>query len=95
MNQFTVIEGQHNRRPDIEVFVNGLPLGLIELKNAGDEGATIWSAYAQVQTSMNGALKGTQYEVSSNTSVSGHFIASGTLAANPTVMSCTFAYKIQ
>jgi hypothetical protein len=31
VNQFTVIEGQHNRRPDIVVFVNGLPLGLIEL----------------------------------------------------------------
>jgi type I restriction enzyme R subunit len=50
VNQFTVIEGQHNRRPDIVVFVNGLPLGLIELKNAADEGATIWSAYAQFQT---------------------------------------------
>ncbi|MDP1611920.1 MAG: type I restriction endonuclease subunit R [Sulfuritalea sp.] len=50
VNQFTVIEGQHNRRPDIVVFVNGLPLGLIELKNAADEDATIWSAYAQLQT---------------------------------------------
>jgi type I restriction enzyme R subunit len=50
VNQFTVIEGQHNRRPDIVVFVNGLPLGLIELKNASDEDATIWSAYAQLQT---------------------------------------------
>ena len=50
VNQFTVIESQHNRRPDIVVFVNGLPLGLIELKNAADEDATIWSAYAQVQT---------------------------------------------
>jgi type I restriction enzyme R subunit len=50
VNQFTVIEGQHNRRPDIVVFVNGLPLALIELKNAGDEDATIWSAYAQIQT---------------------------------------------
>jgi type I restriction enzyme R subunit len=50
VNQFTVIEGQHNRRPDIVVFVNGLPLGLIELKNAADENATIWSAYAQLQT---------------------------------------------
>ena len=50
VNQFTVIEGQHNRRPDIVVFVNGLPLGLIELKNAADEDATIWSAYAQMQT---------------------------------------------
>ncbi len=50
VNQFTVIEGHHNRRPDIVVFVNGLPLGLIELKNAADEDATIWSAYAQLQT---------------------------------------------
>jgi type I restriction enzyme R subunit len=50
VNQFTVIEGQHNRRPDIVVFLNGLPLTLIELKNAADEDATIWSAYAQVQT---------------------------------------------
>lgn len=50
VNQFTVIEGQQNRRPDIVVFVNGLPLGLIELKNAADEDATIWSAYAQLQT---------------------------------------------
>jgi len=50
VNQFTVIEGQNNRRPDIVVFVNGLPLGLIELKNAADEDTTVWSAYAQLQT---------------------------------------------
>ena len=50
VNQFTVIEAQHNRRPDVVVFVNGLPLALIELKNAADEDATIWSAYAQIQT---------------------------------------------
>ena len=50
VNQFTVIEGRHNRRPDIVVFVNGLPVGVIELKNAADEDATIWSAYAQLQT---------------------------------------------
>jgi type I restriction enzyme R subunit len=50
VNQFTVIEGQHNRRPDIVVFVNGLPLGLIELKNATDEDADIWAAYRQLQT---------------------------------------------
>ncbi len=50
VNQFTVIEGQHNRRPDIVVFLNGLPLGLIELKNAADENATIWSAYQQILT---------------------------------------------
>jgi type I restriction enzyme, R subunit len=50
VNQFSVLEGQHNRRPDIVVFINGLPLGLMELKNAADEEATIWSAYAQLQT---------------------------------------------
>ncbi|MFZ2642096.1 MAG: type I restriction endonuclease subunit R [Verrucomicrobiia bacterium] len=50
VNQFAVVEGQHNRRPDIVIFVNGLPLGVIELKNAADEDATIWSAYAQLQT---------------------------------------------
>ena len=50
VNQFTVIEGGHNRRPDLVVFVNGLPLGLIELKNAANEGTDIWSAYKQLQT---------------------------------------------
>jgi type I restriction enzyme R subunit len=50
VNQFTVIEGQNNRRPDIVVFLNGLPLAVIELKNAADEDATIWSAYQQLQT---------------------------------------------
>jgi type I restriction enzyme R subunit len=50
VNQFTVIEAGHNRRPDIVVFVNGLPLALLELKNAADEDATIWTAYAQLQT---------------------------------------------
>ena len=50
VNQFTVIEGQNNRRPDIVIFVNGLPLAVIELKNAADEDATIWSAFNQLQT---------------------------------------------
>ena len=50
VNQFTVIEGQHNRRPDIVVFINGLPLAVIELKNAADENATIWEAWKQLQT---------------------------------------------
>ena len=50
VNQFTVVEGQHNRRPDIVIFINGLPLAVLELKNAADEDATIWSAYAQLQT---------------------------------------------
>jgi type I restriction enzyme, R subunit len=50
VNQFTVVEGQNNRRPDVVLFVNGLPLGLVELKNPADENATIWSAYSQLQT---------------------------------------------
>ena len=50
VNQFTVIEGQVNRRPDIVIFVNGLPLAVIELKNAADEDADIWKAFNQLQT---------------------------------------------
>jgi type I restriction enzyme R subunit len=50
VNQFTVIENKHERRPDIVLFVNGLPLAVIELKNAADEAATIWTAFGQLQT---------------------------------------------
>ena len=50
VNQFTVAEGQHTRRPDVVLFVNGLPLAVIELKNPADENATIWSAFQQLQT---------------------------------------------
>jgi len=50
INQFTVIEGNQNKRPDIILFINGLPLVVIELKNAVDETATIKSAYNQIQT---------------------------------------------
>lgn len=50
INQFTVIERGHNRRPDIVLFVNGLPLVVIELKNPGDENATVQGAYNQLQT---------------------------------------------
>jgi type I restriction enzyme R subunit len=50
VNQFTVVDGQHNRRSDIVIFVNGLPLGVIELKNPADEEATIWKAFQQLQT---------------------------------------------
>jgi len=49
LNQFAIQEGQNNRRPDIVLFVNGLPLAVIELKNAVDENATIWSAFNQLQ----------------------------------------------
>ena len=50
VNQFTVVENKHERRPDIVLFVNGLPLGVIELKNPADEEATIWTAWRQLQT---------------------------------------------
>jgi len=50
INQFTIIEGNNNRRPDIIVFVNGIPLVVIELKNLADEKADIWSAFNQIQT---------------------------------------------
>src|SRR5579871_1811819 len=42
VNQFTVVEGQNTRRPDVLIFLNGLPVVLMELKNAIDENATIW-----------------------------------------------------
>ena len=50
VNQFTVVENRNTRRPDIVLFVNGLPLGVIELKNPADEDATIWTAWRQLQT---------------------------------------------
>ncbi|PID76808.1 MAG: DEAD/DEAH box helicase [Deltaproteobacteria bacterium] len=49
-NQFTVIENGVNKRPDIVLFINGLPLVVIELKNAADENASVLSAYNQLQT---------------------------------------------
>ena len=50
VNQFTVTENKHTRRPDVVLFINGLPLTVIELKNAADEDATIWTAFQQLQT---------------------------------------------
>ncbi len=50
VNQFTVIEHEHNRRPDIVLFLNGLPLAVIEMKNPGDENATLEGAFNQLRT---------------------------------------------
>ena len=50
VNQFTVSENRNTRRPDLVLFVNGLSLGIIELKNPADEDATIWTAWQQLQT---------------------------------------------
>jgi type I restriction enzyme R subunit len=59
VNQFSVAEAKAGhkaaptRRPDVVLFVNGLPLGVVELKNAADENATIWTAFQQIQTYKN------------------------------------------
>ena len=50
VNQYTVVEHSHNRRPDVVLFINGLPLAVIELKNPGDENATLDGAFNQLQT---------------------------------------------
>lgn len=50
INQYTIIEGEHNRRPDIILFVNGLPLAVLELKNAVDVKADVKAAFNQIQT---------------------------------------------
>ncbi len=50
VNQYTITGSKGNRRPDVIVFVNGLPLSVIELKNPADKSADIWSAYQQLQT---------------------------------------------
>ena len=50
VNQYTVIENRNTRRPDVALFVNGLPLAVLELKNPGDENATLTDAYNQLQT---------------------------------------------
>lgn len=50
VNQYTIVENHNNKRPDVIVFVNGLPLVVIEIKNATDENATVKNAYDQLQT---------------------------------------------
>ncbi len=50
VDQFSVVENKHSRRPDVVLFVNGMPLAVLELKNAASENATIWSAFQQLQT---------------------------------------------
>ena len=50
VNQFTVKGTKMNRRPDVVVFINGLPIAVIELKNLADENADVWDAYNQLQT---------------------------------------------
>lgn len=53
VNQFTVIENKNHRRPDLVIFINGLPVSVIELKNPVDTDKDIWSAFNQLQTYKN------------------------------------------
>lgn len=50
VNQFTIIENNNNRRPDMLIFLNGLPVAIFELKNPAEEKADIWTAFNQIQT---------------------------------------------
>ena len=50
VNQFTITGTKGNRRPDVIVFVNGLPIAVLELKNPAGSETTIWSAFQQLQT---------------------------------------------
>jgi type I restriction enzyme, R subunit len=54
VSQYTVVENKAKRRPDVVIFVNGFPLGVIELKNPGDENATLDGAFNQLQTYKSG-----------------------------------------
>jgi type I restriction enzyme R subunit len=49
VNQFTIVKGQESRRADIVIFINGLPLGIVELKNPANENATVWDAIQQLE----------------------------------------------
>jgi hypothetical protein len=62
VNQFSVVENKRSRRPDVVLFVNGLPLAVLELKNAAAENATIWSAFQQLQTYQTGGADAVRAE---------------------------------
>lgn len=61
INQFSIKGAHHTRRPDVILFVNGLPLVLLELKNPADENADIWKAFDQIQTYKEQILDVFQY----------------------------------
>jgi type I restriction enzyme R subunit len=50
VNQYTIVENGQNKRPDLLLFVNGIPLVVVELKNAADENTTLLSAFRQIET---------------------------------------------
>ena len=81
VNQFTIVENGQNKRPDIILFVNGLPLVVIELKNAASEQATVRKAYQQLQTYQTTVPSLFAYNAFSVIS-DGHEARAGTLSAN-------------
>jgi len=54
VNQFSVVENKHSRRPDVALFINGLPLAIVELKNAADENTTAGDEKAAIKVVMTG-----------------------------------------
>jgi len=81
VNQYTVVENNVNKRPDIVLFINGLPLVVIELKNAADEKADLQAAFRQLQTyhqQIPSLFKYTAFEVISD----GWFAKAGTLTSD-------------
>ena len=81
VNQFTVVENNINKRPDIVLFINGLPLVVIELKNAADEKADVQAAFHQLRTYQQvipSLFTFTAFEVISD----GWFAKAGTLSSD-------------
>ncbi len=81
VNQFTIHGQKHTRRPDVLVFLNGLPLAVIELKNVADENADVWAAYNQLETYKNDVPDLFNYNVCLVIS-DGVYARQGSLSAN-------------
>ncbi len=81
VNQFTVQGTKQPRRPDLVAFINGLPLGIIELKNPDNENTDVWSAFHQVQTYKEEIADLFTYNVA-NVISDGYLARIGSLTAN-------------
>lgn len=79
VNQFTILGTKQPRRPDIVVFINGLPIAVIELKNPADEQADIWTALQQLQTYKQGISDGINARLGSLTADRERFMGWRTL----------------
>ncbi len=81
VNQFTVQGSKQPRRPDIVLFINGLPLAVLELKNPDTEDTDVWSAFHQIQTYKNEISDLFTYNVG-NIISDGYIARVGSLTAN-------------